>query len=80
MIVHTVWGVRKDSPDEPELMTAWDEYSVDNNPEGFREDVQKHLDSWGDDLLEHRQIEILVPESSIRSAFQPQRVHAKVVR
>lgn len=69
MEIYTVWGVRKVSPEEPELVTAWDEYSVDNNPEGYDEDVRRGLASWGDDLLTFRAIRISIPDSAVQAAF-----------
>jgi hypothetical protein len=69
MKIHTVWAVRKCNPGEPELVTAWDEFSVDANSEGFEEDVKKSLESWGDDLLAFRRIDIRVSYPGILQAF-----------
>lgn len=55
MILHTLWGTRKGEAD-PELMVAWDEYSVDGNRQGFAEDCERAIKSWGDDLATHRYI------------------------
>ncbi len=33
MVIKTLWGWRK-SEDTPELMQAWDEYTVDDAPSG----------------------------------------------
>ena len=69
--IHTVWATRKHEPETPELVTAWDEFSVDDNPSGFREDVVDRLASWGSDLKDHREIDIRVPLEFIRGAFRP---------
>jgi hypothetical protein len=80
MRIFTVWAVRKYSPDEPELVTAWDEYSVDANPEGFTDEVNHALESWGTDLLEHRRITLEVPGRDIVSAFAANEVPATIVK
>lgn len=69
MILHTVWANRVHDPEELELVTAWDEYAVDANPEGFKEDWKSGLDSWGSDLLEYRHVEIRVDYLPILVAF-----------
>jgi hypothetical protein len=69
MKIHTLWAVRISSPDEPELVTAWDEYSVDANPEGWHKDVAEGLDSWGSDLETHRFIDIEIPDKAVFDAF-----------
>jgi hypothetical protein len=78
MRIHTVWGQRVGTENEPELMVAWDEFSVDANPEGFREDVEKALQSWGSDLETHRYIDIRLPDKVINEAFWAPVVEAEV--
>ena len=78
MRIHTVWAVRESSPDEPELVTAWDEFSVDANPEGFDADVKEGLESWGTDLETHRYIDLIVPDKAIFDAFKRIEVQAEV--
>jgi hypothetical protein len=78
MQIYTVWATRVQDPDEPELVTAWDEYSVDNNPEGFDKDVEESLASWGDDLDQHRRIVITVPDKPILDAFRSVMVEGTV--
>lgn len=65
------WAVRKHDPESPELVTAWDEYSIDANPEGWEEDKKKSLASWGDDLLRHADIVVYVPYEVIVNAVKP---------
>lgn len=38
--IRTLWFWRKDE-DGPELLTAWDEWSVDGNYEGWRRDCEQ---------------------------------------
>lgn len=71
MRISTVWAVRKHSPDEPELVVAWDEFCIDANPEGFDEDVKRALESMGSDLLTHRVIVLRANYPDIVEAFQP---------
>jgi hypothetical protein len=79
MRIYTVWGVRKGAADEPELMVAWDEYCVDSNPEGFDEEVEKAIASWGSDLLATRPITLTIPESLVKNAFVADEIPAGVV-
>ena len=41
--LQTVWFWR-DSEDSPELLVAWDDYDVDQNPEGYEEAILKAYD------------------------------------
>lgn len=69
--IHTLWGTRKGFEDEvPELMVAWDEFAVDNYPEGFAADKQEAIDSWQDDLAAQRDIVLEVPFDQIEDAFK----------
>lgn len=78
MQIYTVWATRKYASDEPELLTAWDEYSVDGNPEGFEEDVKKSIDSLGTDYLAHRVVVITIDSTLIDAAFLPVKVEGTV--
>jgi hypothetical protein len=66
--IHTLWGARH-GESMPELMAAWDEYSVDQNYEGWREDCERAIKSWGDDLQEKRYLDIDVSEQEVIAAF-----------
>lgn len=68
MILHTLWGVRK-GESTPELMVAWDEYSVDSYREGFDQDCERAIKSWGNDLQEKRYIDIEISEDSLMGKF-----------
>lgn len=78
MIVYSLWGLRK-GESLPELMAAWDEYSVDSYSEGWRESCEKAIASWGADLVESRYVRIQVPGIAIENAFAPIDVDGVVV-
>lgn len=69
--LHTVWIKRafNDDDDLPELITAWDDLSVDENREGWEEHVKKELEKVGKDLKEVRHIRIEVPTEKIKEVF-----------
>jgi hypothetical protein len=58
MKIIATFANRKHDPEVVELVTAWDEYSVDENMSGWQEDKVKSLASWGDDLLNSVDVEI----------------------
>ena len=80
--ITTTWANRKYDPHTPELVCAWDEYSIDNNYDGWVEDKQKALNSWGEDLLSHVDIVIYVPFEVVDQALNPAsvKINATVVR
>lgn len=79
MQLFTVWGIRNSEPDEPELMVAWDEFSVDANPKGFDSEVKKAIESWGSDLRAHRYITVNIPDKAVFDAFVQDEVEGTVV-
>ena len=79
MNVKTMWGLRKGER-YPELMEAWDYYSMDSNPGGFEEACKKSRKEMGDDLLEFRIIDLGVSMDSIDAAFATTTVAAEVVK
>jgi hypothetical protein len=78
-VIETLWGVRK-GESVPELMEAWDEYSVDENREGFNEACQNRIASWGDQLDIYRYIQIMVDMDKIEAAFEPVTVDGEIRR
>lgn len=78
MIIETLW-IKRQYEDTPELLVAWDEFSVDENPEGFAEDCASALLKIGDDLAASRQIQISVLTTSIDAAFVPSVVTGVVI-
>lgn len=76
----SVWGERRGYEGEtPELMVAWDENSVDENPVGFATACAKEAESWGEDLMQQRTIIIAVPADMIEAAFRGPVVQGVVV-
>lgn len=76
-VVKTLWGLRR-GEDIPELMEAWDEFSVDYYQEGFSEACEKAIKSWGDDLVAHRYIDLTVDLDAITKHFLPALESAEV--
>jgi hypothetical protein len=70
--VVTLWATRK-SIDAgmypPEMIQAWDEFSIEENAEGWFSACKKALDAFGDDLDQYRYITLRVAESVIDEAF-----------
>ena len=63
----------KDEGEEPEsawIMDAWDEFSIENNPEGYQESLDKLRDSYG-----YNNVHVLVvqiPFENVTKMFKPQ--------
>ena len=69
MKVHILFVLRKESyPEEhaPEARIVWDEFSVDENPEGFEEAIAKDLKELGSDIQAHRVIPVRVGQDEVR--------------
>jgi hypothetical protein len=79
MIIETFWGWRK-GEDSPELLVAWDEYTVDGYPEGYEAAVEEALKGAGDEMVEVRRIQLSVNYTQITSQFEVPTLHAKVVK
>jgi len=63
----------------PELLTAWDEFSVDENPEGYQKECDKALKSLEDDeRRSHRYIEIDVSDDDLMKAMGKQEIRGKI--
>jgi hypothetical protein len=79
MIIKTLWGERKGYEGQaPELMIAWDEYSLEQNYEGFEQQCQQAIESWGDELVQWRIIEVAVADAPIFKAFEPTAIAGSV--
>jgi hypothetical protein len=66
----SLWGLRRGNEEGvPELMVAWDEFCMEDNPEGFWDHVREEREAWGTDLVEERLIRIRVSEEAILGAF-----------
>lgn len=75
----TLWGLRRGNEEGvPELMVAWDEFCMEDNPEGFGDDCDRAREAWGTDLVADRIIHIRVPMTAICEAFEAPTVNGKV--
>ena len=75
MNIEALFGLRKGfENDYAELMVAWDEYSIESNPDGWDDQCAAAMASWGDDLAQHRIITITVDDGSISALFGPAQV------
>lgn len=75
MLVQTLWFLEDSENAVPELLCAWDAYSIDENPTGFEEDMNRAHGSRGD-AGEYRRIELSVNEDDIMESFRAQTVEA----
>lgn len=61
-------------PEPPELVLAWDEYSVSEMPEEFQDACRRALESvnrdGGDPLDQSRVLEIKIDEAKLEEAFR----------
>lgn len=71
MQIEMLFASRKHDKDTPELVVAWDEYSVDNNPEGWFDAQREGLASWGDDLYRSTVIRVDIPLSAVQYVLNP---------
>jgi len=79
-VIYTLWIKRYYAMDDPpELLVAWDEYSVDENPIGFDSECDKALASVGSDLGERRYIKIQVSRPAIEASFAVPEIRATVI-
>lgn len=62
----------------PEALLVWDEYCVDENPEGFEEAVQKAKNEYKG--MAFFLAELVVDESKLRSRMHPLRISAEVAK
>jgi hypothetical protein len=70
--VVSLWATRKSidaGMHPPELLVAWDEYTIDENFEGWHSACMAALSAMGGDLDQHRYITLRVPEDVLEEAF-----------
>lgn len=66
MELHILFILRKgEHGQSPEARIVWDEYSIDENPEGFREAVDHELKSLSSDVAAHKVVRVRVNEAVI---------------
>ena len=68
--VATLWITRQ-SEDTPELLVAWDNFTIDGNPGGFTEACTSALAAVGGDVRDTAYLTIVVPEEPIFAALYP---------
>jgi len=78
MNIHTLWVMRK-SETVPELLEAWDEFSVDENPYGFKAACADSLARVGSGVESHRFIDLSVSLRDVERQFGPAVLDADVV-
>jgi len=79
MQIHTLWGERKGFEGGfPELMVAWSEYQIEDNPEGFDEACAAEAATWGDELASTRLVLLTVDIEKIANLFNPIKITADV--
>ncbi len=69
MDLHILFIQRKEEYPEqfaPEALVVWDEYCVEENPEGFEAACAEAIKSVGDDLLAHKVVRFRVSQPKIR--------------
>ncbi len=59
MVIHCLFGMR-DSASSPEILTAWDENQVRENPEGWGFECQEVLKEMGGEYERHSYVDIQV--------------------
>ena len=66
-------------PSGPELLTAWDEYTISENYEGWQEAIAAALKSVEGDYLSHRIVSVDVPDEELEKALEQPQVQARVI-
>ena len=69
MRIHVLFGQRKEDYDgqyAPEALLAWDEYSREDNYDGFEEAVENEKKTVGDQMTAMRVIDLEVDGDKIR--------------
>lgn len=56
----------------PSVVDAWDEYTMDDNPEGYPESLRQHLDQVGrGGYAGVNELTIEIPDEAVRKLFTP---------
>ena len=66
-----VFALRKGIEDTPELLLAWDEFCIEENPEGFDEQRERVIRECGDDLAAVGDISVEVDMGQIAAILRP---------
>lgn len=76
--ISTLW-ITRHSDDTPELIAAWDQFSIDGNPGGFTAACEAALGAIGDDVRDKAYLTLIVPEEPIFAALYPPDVRVETV-
>lgn len=71
MLIHATFITFASDPEVLELVHAWDEYSLDNNPTGYEDTKAEALATYGDDVGAKVTVDIAVNEEAIWKALRP---------
>jgi hypothetical protein len=80
--IRTLWITRKSIDSgfhPPELVEAWDEWSIDENPSGWVDACKAALESVGSDCASHRYIDIRLEDKALNAIFEPAEIGAIAV-
>lgn len=72
MILSCLFGLRKEQyegQNAPELLLAWDEYCIEENPEGWETEVQSLIEHLGKEMTAMRIVDIEVDSKRLRDAL-----------
>ena len=61
----------KHDPEAIDLVCAWDEYSVDNNFDGYTKDRDQSIASYGTEIQGSVTVEIVIDANEVLSALNP---------
>lgn len=78
MILHCLFICRKGQESNPELLLAWDEYSVDENVEGFEQARTEALKSCQSEIAVTSMVYVEVPDQELLDAIHPATLKGKV--
>lgn len=70
MKLRTLW-IWRVGAEGAEMVQAWDEWSVDENGMGWQEACETTLKEAGDDVLEHRYIDVEIDYRKVEDIFRP---------
>lgn len=80
MKIYATFINRRDQPKNAELVTAWDEESVEENPEGYASDVRSSIKACGSDVLNSATVEIIIPDSQVLEILNRKAITFGVVK
>lgn len=72
MILHVLFGQRFEEYEGeygPEVLVCWDEFCVDENPEGFHKACDAAREEHGRDMAATRVIEVEIDQGKLRHAL-----------